>query len=51
MAESREALQPQLNVYGEYCKQWKLEVIAEKNKIPDNQYFYYIPKFPTHKEV
>ena len=33
MAESREALQPQLNVYGEYCKQWKLEVIAEKNKI------------------
>ena len=33
MAESREDLQAQLNVFGEYCKKWKLEVNAEKTKI------------------
>ena len=32
MAESREDLQAQLNVFGEYCKKWKLKVNAEKNK-------------------
>jgi hypothetical protein len=33
MAESREDLQAQLNVFGEYCKKWKLKVNAEKTKI------------------
>ena len=30
MAESREDLQAQLNVFGEYCQKWKLKVNAEK---------------------
>jgi hypothetical protein len=33
MAESREDQQAQLNVFGEYCKKWKLKVNAEKTKI------------------
>jgi hypothetical protein len=33
MAESREDLQAQLNVFGEYCKKWKLKVNAEKTNI------------------
>ena len=33
MAESHEDLQAQLNVFGEYCKKWKLKVNAEKTKI------------------
>jgi hypothetical protein len=33
MAESREDIQAQLNVFGEYCKKWKLKVNAEKTKI------------------
>ena len=33
MAESREDLQAQLNIFGEYCKKWKLKVNAEKTKI------------------
>jgi hypothetical protein len=33
MAESREDLQAQLNVFGGYCKKWKLKVNAEKAKI------------------
>jgi hypothetical protein len=33
MAESSEDLQAQLNVFGEYCKKWKLKVNAEKTKI------------------
>jgi hypothetical protein len=33
MAESREDLQAQSNVFGEYCKKWKLKVNAEKTKI------------------
>jgi hypothetical protein len=30
IAESREDLQAQLNVFGEYCKKWKLKVNAER---------------------
>jgi hypothetical protein len=33
MAESREDLQAQLNVFGEYCQKWKLKVNVEKTKI------------------
>ena len=33
MVESHEDLQVQLNVFGEYCKKWKLKVNAEKTKI------------------
>ena len=33
MAESNEDPQVLLNVFGEYCKKWKLKVNAEKTKI------------------
>ena len=33
MAESREDLQAQLNVFGEYCQKWKLKVNVEKTKM------------------
>jgi hypothetical protein len=33
VVESREDLQAQLNVFGEYCKKWKLKVNVEKTKI------------------
>jgi hypothetical protein len=33
MAESREDLQAQLNVFGEYCQKRKLKVNVEKIKI------------------
>ena len=33
MAESNEDPQILLNVFGEYCKKWKLKVNAEKTKI------------------
>ena len=33
MAELREDLQAQLNVFGEYCHKWKLKVNVEKTKI------------------
>ena len=33
IAESREDLQAQLNVFGEYCQKWKLKVNVEKTKI------------------
>ena len=31
MAESRDDLQAQLKVFGEYCQKWKLKVNVEKN--------------------
>ena len=33
MAGSREDLQAQLNVFGEYCQKWKLKVNVEKTKV------------------
>jgi hypothetical protein len=32
MAESREDLQAQLNIFGEYCQKWKLKVNVKKLK-------------------
>jgi hypothetical protein len=33
IAESREDLQAQLNVFGEYCQKWKLKVNVEQTKM------------------
>ena len=33
MAESREDLQAQLNIFGKYCDNWKLKINVDKTKI------------------
>ena len=35
MAESRDDLQAQLKVFGEYCQKWKLKVNVEKRPLVD----------------